>query len=75
MTKNGLINETPEDIAKFMYKNDGLNKVKIGEYLGEKYVINCSGLEFKTSKVIHEKMETNKGHGMMILLISDLIHA
>ena len=37
LTKNGLINETPEDIAKFLYKNDGLNKIKIGEYLGEKY--------------------------------------
>jgi len=36
LTKNALVNETPEDIAKFLYKNDGLNKVKIGEYLGEK---------------------------------------
>uniref|UniRef100_T2M6C3 Cytohesin-2 n=1 Tax=Hydra vulgaris TaxID=6087 RepID=T2M6C3_HYDVU len=33
--QNNLINDTPEDIAKFLFKNDGLNKVKIGEYLGE----------------------------------------
>lgn len=35
LIKNNLLNETAEDIAKFLFKNDGLNKVKIGEYLGE----------------------------------------
>ena len=27
---------SPEDIAKFLFSTEGLNKVKIGEYLGEK---------------------------------------
>lgn len=35
LVKNDLLNNTPEDIARFLYKNEGLNKVKIGEYLGE----------------------------------------
>ncbi|XP_057310890.1 cytohesin-1-like [Hydractinia symbiolongicarpus] len=33
--KNKLLNNTPEDVARFLFKNDGLNKIKIGEYLGE----------------------------------------
>ena len=28
---------TVEDVAQFLYKEEGLNKVKKGEYLGEKY--------------------------------------
>jgi len=34
MFANNLINNTPEDIAKFLFQND-LNKTKMGEYLGE----------------------------------------
>ena len=35
LVKNDLLNNTPEDIARFLYNNEGLNKVRIGEYLGE----------------------------------------
>ena len=34
--KNCLVNMTHEDIAAFLYNEEGLNKVKKGEYLGEK---------------------------------------
>ena len=37
--KNCLVNMTHEDIAAFLYNEEGLNKVKKGEYLGEKWVI------------------------------------
>jgi Sec7-like guanine-nucleotide exchange factor len=31
-----LLNDAPEDIAKFLLEEDGLNKTMIGDYLGEK---------------------------------------
>ena len=35
LVANGLLNETPEDIADFLFKEEGLNKTMIGNYLGE----------------------------------------
>ena len=37
---HNLIVETPEDIAAFLYKGEGLNKTMIGDYLGEKSDFN-----------------------------------
>lgn len=31
-----LLKNTNEDIAKFLYKGEGLNKTAIGDYLGER---------------------------------------
>ncbi|CAB4054616.1 CYTH [Lepeophtheirus salmonis] len=36
----GLIKETPEDVAQFLYKGEGLNKTMIGDFLGEKNDFN-----------------------------------
>jgi len=36
----GLIKETTEDVAAFLYKGEGLNKTMIGDYLGEKNDFN-----------------------------------
>ena len=36
LVTNELLNDTPEDIAKFLLEEDGLNKTMIGDYLGEK---------------------------------------
>lgn len=33
---NSLLNNTPEDIADFLFNEEGLNKTMIGNYLGEK---------------------------------------
>lgn len=33
---HGLLNDTPEDVAAFLYRGEGLNKRVIGEYLGKK---------------------------------------
>ena len=35
-----MIKETPEDIAAFLYKGEGLNKTMIGDYLGERSDFN-----------------------------------
>jgi len=35
-----LIQDTPEDVAQFLYKEEGLNKTAIGDYLGEKNDFN-----------------------------------
>jgi len=43
--KNGMLNNTAEDIAKFLYETEGLNKIKIGEYLGEHHEINLQVLK------------------------------
>ena len=37
---HGLIKETPEEVAQFLYKEEGLNKTAIGDYLGEKNDFN-----------------------------------
>ncbi|KAK3520615.1 hypothetical protein QTP70_028619 [Hemibagrus guttatus] len=36
---NDLLNETPEAVAEFLYKEDGLNKTAIGNFLGERQVL------------------------------------
>jgi len=35
-----LVAETPEEVAQFLYKEEGLNKTAIGDYLGEKNDFN-----------------------------------
>ncbi|KAL7874627.1 hypothetical protein SRHO_G00055970 [Serrasalmus rhombeus] len=35
LVENELLRHTPEDIAQFLYKGEGLNKTAIGDYLGE----------------------------------------
>ncbi|KAK3728521.1 hypothetical protein QZH41_011608 [Actinostola sp. cb2023] len=35
LVSNALLNETPEDIAEYLYAGEGLNKTQIGSYLGE----------------------------------------
>ena len=40
LISNGLVKETHEDVAQFLYKGEGLNKTAIGDYLGEKNDFN-----------------------------------
>uniref|UniRef100_K7G665 Cytohesin-2 n=1 Tax=Pelodiscus sinensis TaxID=13735 RepID=K7G665_PELSI len=35
LVENELLHNTPEEIARFLYKGEGLNKTAIGDYLGE----------------------------------------
>lgn len=35
----GVIKQHPEEVAMFFKNTAGLDKAKIGEYIGEKYVI------------------------------------
>uniref|UniRef100_A0A3B5LS80 Cytohesin 3b n=1 Tax=Xiphophorus couchianus TaxID=32473 RepID=A0A3B5LS80_9TELE len=37
LLENDLLQNTPEDIAQFLYKGEGLNKTVIGDYLGERF--------------------------------------
>ncbi len=36
LVSHGLLRETPEEVAQFLYKGEGLNKTAIGDYLGER---------------------------------------
>ena len=36
LIEHGLLQNTPEDVAQFLYQGEGLNKTAIGDYLGEK---------------------------------------
>ena len=36
LINNGLVSNTPEDVARFLFQGEGLNKTAIGDYLGEK---------------------------------------
>uniref|UniRef100_A0A8C4PXI0 Cytohesin 1a n=1 Tax=Eptatretus burgeri TaxID=7764 RepID=A0A8C4PXI0_EPTBU len=47
LVENGLLKESPEDIAQFLYKGEGLNKTAIGDYLGERK-LDVDFLEFLT---------------------------
>lgn len=40
LVQQDLIKETPEAVAQFLYKEEGLNKTAIGDYLGEKKDFN-----------------------------------
>uniref|UniRef100_A0A6I8S620 Cytohesin-2 n=1 Tax=Xenopus tropicalis TaxID=8364 RepID=A0A6I8S620_XENTR len=44
LQENELLRNTPEDIARFLYKGEGLNKTAIGDYLGERDDFNISVL-------------------------------
>uniref|UniRef100_A0AAX7VEG5 Cytohesin-2 n=1 Tax=Astatotilapia calliptera TaxID=8154 RepID=A0AAX7VEG5_ASTCA len=47
LVENELLRHTPEDIAQFLYKGEGLNKTAIGDYLGER----CMALTFLLSLI------------------------
>jgi len=44
LVQHGLLNNTTQDIADFLYKGEGLNKTAIGEYLGERNDFNIEVL-------------------------------
>ncbi|XP_070585200.1 cytohesin-2 isoform X1 [Erythrolamprus reginae] len=44
LVENELLRSTPEDIARFLYKGEGLNKTAIGDYLGEREDFNIGVL-------------------------------
>ncbi|XP_064351531.1 cytohesin-1 isoform X2 [Camelus dromedarius] len=44
LIENGLLKNTCEDIAQFLYKGEGLNKTAIGDYLGERDEFNIQVL-------------------------------
>uniref|UniRef100_A0A3P9AC46 Cytohesin 1b n=1 Tax=Esox lucius TaxID=8010 RepID=A0A3P9AC46_ESOLU len=41
----GLLKNTSDDIAQFLYKGEGLNKTAIGDYLGERCTLNLEVLQ------------------------------
>ncbi|CAH1794414.1 unnamed protein product [Owenia fusiformis] len=41
---HGLLQSTPDDVAQFLYKGEGLNKTAIGDYLGERNDFNIEVL-------------------------------
>ncbi|XP_063692050.1 cytohesin-2-like [Bolinopsis microptera] len=53
----GLLNDTPEDIASFLYKGERLHKTKIGEYLGEHKELNLMVLTKFVELFEFEKMD------------------
>ncbi|TRY94369.1 hypothetical protein DNTS_006262 [Danionella cerebrum] len=44
LIENDLLKNTSEDIARFLYKGEGLNKTAIGDYLGERDDLNIQVL-------------------------------
>ncbi|XP_055469677.1 cytohesin-2 isoform X3 [Psammomys obesus] len=44
LVEHELLQNTPEEIARFLYKGEGLNKTAIGDYLGEREELNLSVL-------------------------------
>ena len=40
LIEHNLLAATPEDVAQFLYKGEGLNKTAIGDYLGERHDFN-----------------------------------
>ncbi|RWS28603.1 cytohesin-1-like isoform X2 [Leptotrombidium deliense] len=45
LIEHGLLKNTPEDVAQFLMKGEGLNKTAIGEYLGERTDFNIKVLD------------------------------
>uniref|UniRef100_A0A8D1A9I2 Cytohesin 2 n=2 Tax=Artiodactyla TaxID=91561 RepID=A0A8D1A9I2_PIG len=44
LVEDELLQNTPEEIARFLYKGEGLNKTAIGDYLGEREELNLAVL-------------------------------
>nr|6BBP_A Chain A, Cytohesin-3,ADP-ribosylation factor 6 [synthetic construct] len=45
LIENDLLQSSPEDVAQFLYKGEGLNKTVIGDYLGERDDFNIKVLQ------------------------------
>nr|XP_014350586.1 PREDICTED: cytohesin-3-like [Latimeria chalumnae] len=45
LIENNLLAHTPEEIAQFLYKGEGLSKTAIGDYLGERDAFNINVLQ------------------------------
>ena len=45
LIEHGLLTNTSEDVAQFLYKGEGLNKTAIGDYLGERNDFNMKVLK------------------------------
>lgn len=54
---SGLLNDTPEDIASFLYKGGRITKTKIGEYLGENKEPNLTVLRKFVELFEFQKMD------------------
>lgn len=52
LISNNLLNNTPEDIAEFLFSAEGLNKTMIGNYLGENSEFNLD--VFRTFVELHD---------------------
>ena len=52
LIENGLLENTPESVAQFLYNGEGLNKTAIGDYLGERNDFNVQVLKAFVS--LHE---------------------
>ncbi|XP_074649579.1 cytohesin-1-like isoform X2 [Tubulanus polymorphus] len=52
LIEHGLLHNTPEEVAQFLFKGEGLNKTAIGNYLGERNDFNIDVL--KTFVNLHE---------------------
>ncbi|KAG8558116.1 hypothetical protein GDO81_016867 [Engystomops pustulosus] len=51
LIENDLLQNTPEDIAQFLYKGEGLNKTVIGDYLGERQFLWSFRLPGEAQKI------------------------
>lgn len=56
LIENELLQETPDDVAQFLYKGEGLSKAAIGDYLGERNDFNIEVL--KAFVNLHEFSDT-----------------
>lgn len=59
LLENDLLQNTPEDIAQFLYKGEGLNKTVIGDYLGERWVLQLHSLS-SSSSLCHIRYASEK---------------
>uniref|UniRef100_A0A3P8UN70 Cytohesin 4b n=1 Tax=Cynoglossus semilaevis TaxID=244447 RepID=A0A3P8UN70_CYNSE len=57
LVKNKLLDERAETIAEFLYKEEGLNKTAIGEFLGEREALHLQTL--KAFVELHEFSDLN----------------
>lgn len=55
LVENELLRHTPEDIAQFLYKGEGLNKTAIGDYLGERWSV-CVPVFSVLCLVLHQPL-------------------
>ena len=75
LQEHGLLQATPEDVAAYLYKGEGLNKTAIGDYLGEKNPFNEKVLKAFLQRIDEVGSAKQKLESELDSVLKEIAHA